>query len=53
MLDPLLGQLEDQGFIQRTAPNKWKLSQQARAYEDPKPVEFPPFTGKEAMDWKC
>ena len=51
-LDPLLGQLEDRGFIQRTSPNKWRLFPQAKHYQAPKPVEFPPFTGEETLDFK-
>ena len=49
-LDPLLAQLEDRGFIQRAAPNKWRLSPQVKSYQDPKPLEFPPFTGRETQD---
>ena len=52
MLDPLIGQLEDQGFIQRVAPNKWKLAPQTKHYQTPKPTEFPPFTGNETKEMK-
>lgn len=53
ILDPLLEQLEDRGIIQRAAPNRWRLSQQVNSYQDPKPIEFPPFTGGETMEMKA
>jgi len=50
MLDPLLGQLEDHGFIKRVSLNAWKLSSQARTGHDHKPAEFPAFTGTETRE---
>ncbi len=51
-LDPLLGQLEDRGLIQRISHNKWKLSQQPKNHQAPKTIEFPAFTGNETLDFK-
>jgi hypothetical protein len=51
-LDPLLDQLEDRGLIQKASPNKWRLSQQAKVWQDPEPIEFPAFTGEETTDFK-